>query len=161
MSDVVPIIKGIEKRHTRKQALADFRVGDTIKVHTIIKEGDKERVQVYEGVVIARKRGGTRASFTVRKISYGVGVERTFPLHTPRIEKVEVVARGQVRQGRLYYLRDLSGKAARIKGEKGGAGAELAEAAAKAKAKAAPAKATQPEVAAEPAETAKPQETTT
>jgi large subunit ribosomal protein L19 len=124
MSDVVPTIKDIEKRYTRKQALDSFRVGDTVKVHTIIKEGDKERVQVYEGVVIARKRGGTRASFTVRKISYGVGVERTFPLHTPRIEKVEVVARGQVRQGRLYYLRELQGKAARIKGEKGGAGTE-------------------------------------
>jgi len=130
MSDVVPIIKEIEKRHARKQALEHFRVGDTVKVHTIIKEGDKERVQVYEGVVIARKRGGTRASFTVRKISYGVGVERTFPLHTPRIEKVEVVARGQVRQGRLYYLRELQGKAARIKGEKGsekGAAAEQQE----------------------------------
>jgi large subunit ribosomal protein L19 len=124
MSDVVPTIKEIEKRHQRKQALDSFRVGDTVKVHTIIKEGDKERVQVYEGVVIARKRGGTRASFTVRKISYGVGVERTFPTHTPRIEKVEVVARGSVRQGRLYYLRELQGKAARIKGEKGSTAAE-------------------------------------
>jgi large subunit ribosomal protein L19 len=120
MSDVSPIIKAIEKKHVRKQPLGEsFRVGDTVRVHTIIKEGDKERVQVYEGVVIARKRGGTRASFTVRKISYGVGVERTFPLHTPRIEKVEVVSRGQVRQGRLYYLRELQGKAARIKGDKG------------------------------------------
>jgi large subunit ribosomal protein L19 len=120
MSDVSPIIKSIEKKHVRKQSLGDsFRVGDTVRVHTIIKEGDKERVQVYEGVVIARKRGGTRASFTVRKISYGVGVERTFPLHTPRIEKVEVVSRGQVRQGRLYYLRELQGKAARIKGDRG------------------------------------------
>jgi large subunit ribosomal protein L19 len=118
MSDVVPFIKDIEKRYARKQSLNSFRVGDTVRVHTIIKEGDKERVQVYEGVVIARKRGGTRASFTVRKISYGVGVERTFPMHTPRIEKVEVVSRGQVRQGRLYYLRALQGKAARIKGEK-------------------------------------------
>ena len=127
MSDVVPTIKDIEKRHARKQALESFRVGDTVKVHTIIKEGDKERVQVYEGVVIARKRGGTRASFTVRKISYGVGVERTFPLHTPRIEKVEVVARGSVRQGRLYYLRELQGKAARIKGEKGSDRAEQQE----------------------------------
>ncbi|HJZ87382.1 MAG TPA: 50S ribosomal protein L19 [Polyangia bacterium] len=120
MSDVVPTIKDVEKRYARKQPLGDsFRVGDTVRVHTIIKEGDKERVQVFEGVVIARKRGGTRASFTVRKISYGVGVERTFPLHTPRIEKVELVSRGQVRQGRLYYLRDLQGKAARIRGEKG------------------------------------------
>ncbi len=127
MSDVVPTIKDIEKRYTRKQALDSFRVGDTVKVHTIIKEGDKERVQIYEGVVIARKRGGTRASFTVRKISYGVGVERTFPLHTPRIEKVEVVARGSVRQGRLYYLRELQGKAARIKGEKSSAGPEQQE----------------------------------
>jgi large subunit ribosomal protein L19 len=130
MSDVVPTIRDIEKRYSRKQALADsFRVGDTVRVHTIIKEGDKERVQVFEGVVIARKRGGTRGSFTVRKISYGVGVERVFPQHTPRIEKVEVVARGHVRQGRLYYLRQLQGKAARIKGEKGGAqtGAEAQE----------------------------------
>src|SRR5262245_21902028 len=120
MSDVVPTIKGIEKRYERKQSLGDsFRVGDTVRVHTIIKEGDKERVQVFEGVVIARKRGGSRASFTVRKISYGVGGERVFPLHTPRIEKVEVVSHGQVRQGRLYYLRELQGKAARIRGEKG------------------------------------------
>jgi large subunit ribosomal protein L19 len=127
MSSVIPVIHEIEKSHLRKQSLGDpFRVGDTVKVHTIIKEGDKERVQVYEGVVIARKRGGTRASFTVRKISYGVGVERTFPLHTPRIEKVEVVSHGQVRQGRLYYLRDLQGKAARIRGEKGGEAAAAA-----------------------------------
>jgi large subunit ribosomal protein L19 len=119
MSDVVPTIREIEKRYSRKEALDSFRVGDTVRVHTIIKEGDNQRVQVYEGVVIARKRGGTRASFTVRKMSYGVGVERLFPLHTPRIEKVEVVARGRVRRGRLYYLRQLQGKAARIKGEKG------------------------------------------
>src|SRR5262249_55998557 len=108
MSDVVPTIKDVEKRYARKQPLGDsFRVGDTVKVHTIIKEGDKERVQVYEGVVIARKRGGTRASFTVRKISYGVGVERTFPLHTPPIEKAEVVPPGQARHARLYYLPQL------------------------------------------------------
>ena len=129
MSDVVPTIKDVEKKYVRKQALDGFRVGDTVRVHTIIKEGDKERVQIYEGVVIARKRGGTRASFTVRKISYGVGVERTFPLHTPRIEKVDVVSRGQVRQGRLYYLRELQGKAARIKGEKGASSPSAAAAA--------------------------------
>jgi large subunit ribosomal protein L19 len=87
-------------------------------VHTLIKEGDKERVQVFEGVVIGQHRGGSRATFTVRKISYGVGVERIFPLHTSRIEKIEIVQRGHVRRARLNYLRQLQGKAARIKGEK-------------------------------------------
>ena len=86
-------------------------------MHTLIKEGDKERVQVFEGVVIDRQDGGSRATFTVRKISYGVGVERIFPLHSTRIDKVEVVAKGRVRRARLNYLRELEGKAARIKGE--------------------------------------------
>ena len=89
-----------------------------MRVHTLIKEGDKERVQIFEGVVIGQHRGGSRASFTVRKVSYGVGVERIFPLHTSRIEKIEVVSRGEVRRARLNYLRELEGKAARIKGEK-------------------------------------------
>ena len=119
MSDVVPILQAIEKKQERKQAHPDFRVGDTIKVNVLIKEGDKERVQAFEGVVIKRTNGGTRASFTVRKVSYGVGVERVFPMHTPRIEKIEVIARGRVRRGRLYYLRDLAGKAARIKERSG------------------------------------------
>ncbi|HEY7957896.1 MAG: 50S ribosomal protein L19 [Polyangia bacterium] len=119
MSDVGPTLESIEKKQLRKQALPEFRVGDTVKVNVLIREGEKERVQAFEGVVIKRTRAGTRASFTVRKVSYGVGVERVFPMHTPRIEKVEVIARGRVRRGRLYYLRDLAGKAARIKERSG------------------------------------------
>jgi large subunit ribosomal protein L19 len=111
-----PVIREIEASYLRKD-LPAFRPGDTVRVHTLIKEGDKERVQVYEGVVIDRRDGGSRASFTVRKISYGVGVERIFPLHSTRIDKVEVVSRGRVRRARLNYLRELEGKAARIKGE--------------------------------------------
>jgi large subunit ribosomal protein L19 len=124
MSDVVPILQAIEKRQQRKQAHPEFKVGDTIKVSVLIKEGEKERAQAFEGVVIKRTGAGTRASFTVRKVSYGVGVERVFPLHTPRIEKIEVIARGRVRRARLFYLRDLAGKAARIK-EKAGISAAL------------------------------------
>ena len=112
-----PLIRAIETSYYRPN-LPDFRSGDSVRVHTLIKEGDKERVQVFEGVVIDRRRGGSRASFTVRKISYGVGVERIFPLHTSRIEKIEVVSRGEDRRARLNYLRELEGKAARIKGEK-------------------------------------------
>jgi large subunit ribosomal protein L19 len=119
MSDVGPTLESIEKKQLRKQALPDFRVGDTVKVNVLIREGEKERVQAFEGVVIKRTRSGARGSFTVRKGSYGVGVARVFPMHTPRIEKVEVVARGRVRRGRLYYLRDLAGKAARIKERSG------------------------------------------
>ncbi len=119
MSDVVPILDAIEKRQQRKQALPEFRVGDTVKVNVLVREGDKERVQAFEGVVIKKHHSGNRASFTVRKVSYGVGVERIFPLHTPRIEKIKVVARGRVRRARLYYLRDLTGKAARIKKRSG------------------------------------------
>ena len=92
-----------------------FRPGDTVRVHATIVEGDKERVQVFEGVCIRRTRRGSRATFTVRKTSYGVGVERTFPLHSPRIERIELKNRGEVRRSRLYYLRNLEGKAARIK----------------------------------------------
>lgn len=95
--------------------MPEFRPGDTVKVHIRIMEGNKERVQVFQGVVIRRRRGTMNASFTVRKISHGIGVEKTFPLHSPKIEKVELVTRGLVRRSRLYYLRDLSGKAARIK----------------------------------------------
>lgn len=111
-----PVIREIEATYLRRD-LPGFRPGDTIRVHTLIKEGDKERVQVFEGVVIDRRVGGTRASFTVRKVSYGVGVERIFPLHSTRIDKVEVVSKGRVRRARLNYLRELEGKAARIKGE--------------------------------------------
>ena len=98
--------------------LPPFKAGDTVKVHVRIREAEKERIQVFEGVVIKKKRGGNRASFTVRKISYGVGVERIFPLHSPIIEKIEVVQQGRVRRSRLYYLRALKGKAARIKKKK-------------------------------------------
>ena len=113
-----PLLREIESSF-RRTDLPELRSGDSVRVHTLIKEGDKERVQIFEGVVIGQHRGGSRASFTVRKISYGVGVERIFPLHTSRIEKIEVLSKGQVRRARLNYLRALQGKAARIKGEKG------------------------------------------
>ena len=93
----------------------DFRPGDTVRVHVRIREGDKERIQVFEGVVIVRRRAQAASTFTVRKISYGVGVERIFPLHSPMVAKVEVKARGRVRRSRLFYLRELTGKAARIR----------------------------------------------
>ena len=112
-------ISDIEAKYLRKDMPA-FRSGDTVRVHTKIKEGDKERIQVYEGVVIAYRKGTPGSSmFTVRKVSYGVGVERMFPVHSPRIDRVEVLGHGEVRRSRLYYLRELQGKAARIKGEKG------------------------------------------
>ncbi len=109
-----PIIAAIEKKQIRTD-LPDFRVGDTVRVHVNIKEGDKERIQVYEGVVIRRSGGGVRETFTVRKISYGVGVERTFPVHSPKLAKIEVAVLGNVRRAKLYFLRELRGKAARIK----------------------------------------------
>ena len=92
-----------------------FRPGDTLKVHVKVVEGARSRVQVFQGVVIARQGGGVSETFTIRKVSFGVGVERTFPVHTPSIEKIEVVTRGQVRRAKLYYLRNLRGKAAKIK----------------------------------------------
>ncbi len=92
-----------------------FRPGDTLKVHVRVTEGNRSRIQIFQGIVIRRQGGGARETFTVRKISYGVGVERTFPVHTPAIEQIEVVTRGQVRRAKLYYLRSLRGKAARIK----------------------------------------------
>ncbi len=95
--------------------IPDFKPGDTVKVHVKIKEGDKERIQVFEGICIAHKHGGARATFTVRKISFGHGVERTFPLHSKVIDKIEVVRSGRVRRAKLYYIRELRGKAARIK----------------------------------------------
>ncbi|MBU0681575.1 MAG: 50S ribosomal protein L19 [Proteobacteria bacterium] len=108
------IIDQIEKENM-KFDLPDFRTGDTVKVHIRIIEGEKERIQIFEGVVIGRKNGGMGANFTVRKISNGVGVEKVFALHNPRLEKIEVVTRGRVRRSKLYYLRDLRGKAARIR----------------------------------------------
>ena len=111
--------------------LPDFRPGDTVRVHVRIVEGDKERVQVFEGVVLQRRRAGASSSFAVRKVSYGVGVERVFPLHSPTIAKIELKARGRVRRARLTYLRDLSGKAARIKEREAFGPGGAAEAAAK------------------------------
>ena len=111
------LINAIEASQLRSD-IPEFKVGDTVRVHAKIVEWDKERIQVFEGAVISRANGVNRATFTVRKISYGVGVERIFPLHSPRIDKIEVVTRGRVRRAKLYYLRELSGKAARIKGER-------------------------------------------
>jgi large subunit ribosomal protein L19 len=93
----------------------DFRPGDTLRVHVRVKEGNRSRIQVFQGVVIRRQGGGVRETFTVRKISYGVGVERTFPVHSPSIDRIETVTRGKVRRAKLYYLRELRGKAARIR----------------------------------------------
>jgi large subunit ribosomal protein L19 len=105
----------VVEKNELKSDLPSFLVGDTVKVHVKIKEGDKERIQVFEGVVIARRNGDLRSSFTVRKISFGQGVERIFPLHSPIIDKIEVSKRGKVRRAKLYYLRGLKGKAAKIK----------------------------------------------
>ncbi len=108
------ILSSVEKDYLRTD-IPEFRPGDTVVVNVKIKEGDKERVQAFEGVVIRKRGGGTGATFTVRKVSYGIGVERTFPLHSPSIESIVVKARGRVRRARLYYLRGLKGKKARIK----------------------------------------------
>ena len=104
----------IEKENLRQDELK-FNVGDTVKVFVKIKEGEKSRIQAYEGVVIARKNGSIRETFTVRRVSFGIGVERTFPLHSPRIDKIIVVRKGKVRRAKIYYIRDLSGKAAKVK----------------------------------------------
>ena len=109
------LTKFIQKNH--RAEIPSFRPGDTIRVHVKIKEGDKERLQAFEGTVIARKNTGMGESITVRKVSFGQGVERIFPLHSPRIDKVEVVSRGRVRRAKLYYLRERAGKAARLQGE--------------------------------------------
>jgi len=111
------MMKGLEmiEKEQMRTDIPEFRPGDTVKVHFRIHEGEKERVQVFEGVVIRRRRGNSRATFTVRKVSYGVGVERIFPLHSPYIDKIEVVSRGRVRRSRLYYLRSRKGKTARIR----------------------------------------------
>jgi large subunit ribosomal protein L19 len=112
-------IADIEAKYLRSD-LPAMRSGDTVRVHTKIKEGDKERIQIFEGVVIAYKRGGPGSStFTVRKMSYGVGVERIFPLHSPRIDRIEVMGHGEIRRARLFYLRNLQGKAARLHQEEG------------------------------------------
>ncbi len=108
------ILDTIERESLRRD-LPPFRSGDTVRVHVRVKEGDKERIQVFEGVVIRRHRGGASATFTVRKISYGVGVERIFPVESPSVAKVEIKSRGHVRRSRLYYLRDLRGKKARLR----------------------------------------------
>jgi large subunit ribosomal protein L19 len=108
------IIDTLEKEQMRTD-MPDFRPGDTVKVHARIREGEKERIQVFQGVVIRKRKGNTGATFTVRKVSYGIGVERIFPTHSPLIDKVEILTRGRVRRARLYYLRKLKGKAARIK----------------------------------------------
>jgi len=108
------IVQAITQEQLRKD-LPTFRPGDTLKVYVKVIEGTRERIQLFEGVVIKRRGGGISETFTVRKISYGVGVERTFPLHSPKIDKIEVARRGKVRRAKLYYLRSLRGKAARIK----------------------------------------------
>jgi large subunit ribosomal protein L19 len=108
------IVEALENEQMRLD-IPDFKPGDTIRVHARIKEGDKERIQIFQGAVIRKRKGNTGATFTVRKVSYGIGVERIFPLHSPSIEKIEIITRGKVRRARLYYLRKLKGKAARIK----------------------------------------------
>ena len=108
------IISVLEQEQLRKD-IPDFRPGDTVKVHVKVVEGNRERVQVFEGVVIGRQNGGVRETFTVRRVSYGIGVERTFLVHSPRLAKIEVSRRGIVRRAKLHYLRGLTGKAARIR----------------------------------------------
>ena len=108
------IIDQIEKEQLRND-LASFNIGDTVRVMVKVKEGEKERIQAYEGVVIAKKGSSIRETFTVRRVSFGIGVERTFPLHSPRIEKVVVIRKGKVRRAKIYYIRNLSGKAAKVK----------------------------------------------
>jgi len=117
MAGLDELMKAVQEKYAQKE-IPDFRVGDTVRVHVKIKEGDKERIQAFEGVVIRKRGSGTDATFTVRKVSYGVGIERTFPLYAPVVEKIEVLKRGIVRRARLYYLRERKGKAARIKEKK-------------------------------------------
>lgn len=126
-------IQYIENKYLR-QDVTPFRTGDTVRVHWKVKEGEKERTQAFEGVVIRKTKGENRATFTVRKVSYGVGVERIFPLHSPRYEKIEVLSRGDVNRNRLFYLRDLKGKASRVETQEDPnvAAAKAAKAAAKA-----------------------------
>ena len=111
------LIDQIEAKEMKKE-VADVHIGDTVKVHMRIVEGEKERIQVIEGVVIKMRGGGARKTLTVRKISFGIGVERIFPIHSPRVEKIDIVKRAKIRQAKLYYLRELRGKAARLKERK-------------------------------------------
>jgi large subunit ribosomal protein L19 len=115
------IVGQLEAEQSKKQ-LPALRSGETVRVHVKVVEGEKERTQVFEGIIIGLSGKGNRATFTVRKVSYGVGVERIFPIHSPRIDRVEIVSRGKVRRAKLYYLRERSGKAARLYGEEGPAG---------------------------------------
>ncbi len=108
------IIRAIEAEQMKDAAVENFRIGDTVQVHFKIVEGQTERIQIFEGLVIAMKNGGVRKTFIVRKISYGVGVERVFPIHSPRIDKIIVVRRGRIRRAKLYYIRDRVGKAAKV-----------------------------------------------
>lgn len=124
-----PKIQALHAKSVAANTLAPFRVGDTVRVHYKVVEGDKERIQVFQGQVIRERNGGIGSTFTVRKISYNVGVERIFPRYSPRIEKVEVVARGVVRRSKLYFLRGLEGKAARLKDARDKVGAQNASAA--------------------------------
>jgi large subunit ribosomal protein L19 len=112
------IVSQLEAEQSKK-GIPDLRSGETVRVHVKVVEGEKERTQVFEGTIIGLSGRGNRANFTVRKVSYGVGVERIFPIHSPRIDKVEIVSRGKVRRAKLYYLRQRSGKAARLYGEDG------------------------------------------
>ena len=112
------LVDMVEDKQLRKD-LDPFNVGDTIKVHVIIREGDKERTQIFQGVVIGKRGAGMKASFTVRKVSFGIGVERVFPVHSKMIRKIEVVRKANVRRAKLYYLRDLKGKKARLKEDQG------------------------------------------
>lgn len=116
------LVQKLEKKHMKKNP-GKFQVGDTVRVHTRIIEGEKERIQVFTGTVIAKKGTGLSETFSVHRVAYGEGMERVFPLHSPRISKVEVVKEGHVRRGKLYYLRGTSGKAAKVKGRRGTAGA--------------------------------------
>ncbi|MBV4418062.1 50S ribosomal protein L19 [Clostridium tyrobutyricum] len=112
---MLDVIKAIEAEQIRED-IQNFNVGDTVKVHVKISEGNRERIQIFEGIVLKRQNGGLRETFTVRRVAYGVGVERTFPVNAPIIDKIEVIRKGKVRRAKLYYLRDRVGKAAKVKG---------------------------------------------
>ncbi|MCA9635020.1 MAG: 50S ribosomal protein L19 [Myxococcales bacterium] len=126
MSHHHPIIAAIESSYDRKD-IPEFRPGDTIRVHARISEGGKERIQVFQGVCIRRRKNGARSTFTVRKISHGIGVERVWPINSPRVTQIELVSRGRVRRAKLYYLRALSGNAARIRAKIGDYASNLAD----------------------------------
>lgn len=115
MHIMLDVIKAIEAEQIRED-IQNFNVGDTVKVHVKISEGNRERIQIFEGIVLKRQNGGLRETFTVRRVAYGVGVERTFPVNAPIIDKIEVIRKGKVRRAKLYYLRDRVGKAAKVKG---------------------------------------------